>query len=359
MAEETATPASLEADLTSALASQVETANAPALQEAPGADSITTEQIQQTPEPWYHRLGVKDAENEDAALERLQRERAAGYQAYQQYQYEAQQRQQLQAQLAAIQQAQQSQQPAVQAKPAEQPKKPWEPVPFDETWLSWIDPATKQFRENTPYQVVIDYQKYARAQQDFINKMFTKPDEVLAPYIAEHAKGLVTPLQEKLDALTAQLEHQRQQQEIQSLLNPYRDQLFVVDQHGQVQRDQFGNPVMTPAGQNFGQYTAVAQQMGLTDPRHQAAFALLAAKVAQLEAQQQQPAAQPTPQTQRAQADAAIYQNGKANGTTRIGNRGNTINASTKPESPLQNEHTSLEDLLRNDYRKLAAQYGG
>lgn len=335
-----------------AIASQQEIAAAPALQNAAVGDSITTHDTLQTSgaqTPWFQTIGIAGLENvssEDDARERLRNlERAAqvGAQAYQQSQYYAQELQRLQSQL-------QSQQPAPAQKQPEQPKKPWDPVAFDDSWHDWIDPTTKTWRENTPYNVIAGYQKYARAQQEFINRMYTKPEETLAPYIEDRAKGLVTPLEEKIAALESALSEQRRQQEIATLLAPYRSQFYSLDQAGQVQRDQFGNAVLTPQGQSFNNYAVVAQQIGLTDPRHVAVLAMLAAQNEQLRQSQQAPA-QPAA-TPRQQHDAAIYPNGKANGANRIANRGNTINASAG--NPVkQNENVSFETAVAERLRAL------
>lgn len=347
-------------ELADAVSSQSQIASAPAVQDANVVDSTTTEGFQQaTPEPWHTRVGItgfEGVENEDAALERVRRIAAAGGQAYQQAQYYAQQNQTLQNQLQAFQAAQlQAQQAQAQPKPAA-PKKPWDAVPYDDSYLEWIDPATKTWRENTPHNVVINAQKFARAQQEFINKMYTQPDELLAPYIAEQAKGLFTPLQEKLDALQARLDGQAQQQQIASVLMPYRDQLYAVDATGAVQKDQWGNPLLTSMGQSFNQFAAAAEQHGITDPNQRALFALLASQNAEMRARLSQAPAQPAApqQTARQQHDQAIYANGTnpPNGVNRLANRGNTLNASQGVNAPLQNQHVSAEDLFRSTFRE-------
>lgn len=336
-------------------------------------ESTTTSDSLQAPiaeaaPSWREQLGIPGLESLDdaAAIERVKQIHQAGSQAYQQYQYEQYRAQQLQqqyaqaqAQLQAIQQAQQTAQQQVAAKP-EPPKVPWEPVQVDESYLDWIDPTTGTWRENTPHQVVIGYQKQKRALQEFQNKLYTKPHELLAPLIEERAKALVSPLEEKFAAIQAQMQEQEQRQQIAGLLGPLKDQFYALDQFGQPQRDQFGNPVLTQTGQTFNAYTGAIQQMGIQDPRIVAAVGALATERDALKAQlaslqSGQPAAAPAPApAPRQQHDAAIYQNGKpANGVNRIASHANTITASASPNAPRQNEHTSLEDELRQSFRQL------
>lgn len=323
--------------------------------EATIVDASTPIETPQESQPWYSQVfeGVPD---ESAAIERV-KQLSQGYgQTYQQAQYYAQQAQQLQTQLEALRQAQQAQQVQQQpqaAKEPEQPKVPWTPQQLDESYLDWIDPATQTWRENTPHAVVIGYQKQQRALREFQAKLYQNPHELLNPLIEERAKSLVSPLQEELQAIKSQMEQQQYRQQVSELLGPYKNQFYAVDQSGQVQRDQFGNPVLTQEGQAFNRYTTIVQEMGITDPRQVAAFAALALERDKLKAgAAQQVVAQPM-QTTRQQQDQAIYQNGKANGVNRIGNRGNTINAAAPVTAPKQNEHTSLEDELRQSYRQL------
>lgn len=327
--------------------------------EATIVDASTPIETQPAAQPWYSQVGFEGVADENAAIEQVRNLRQGYGQTYQQAQYYAHQAQQLQSQLEALRQAQQAQpQPAQPqaAKEPEQPKVPWTPQQLDESYLDWIDPATQTWRENTPHAVVIGYQKQQRALREFQAKLYQNPHELLNPLIEERAKSLVSPLQEELQAIKSQMEQQQYQQQVSALLGPYKNQFFAVDQSGQVQRDQFGNPVLTQDGQLFNHYTTVVQQMGITDPRMQAAFAALALERDQLKAgAAQQVAAQPAQpmQTTRQQQDQAIYANGKANGVNRIANRGNTVNAAAPVAAPKQNEHTSLEDELRQSYRQL------
>lgn len=350
-------------DLSEAVAAQSQIAIAPDVQEQAVVESTTTTDSLQTPvtPSWREQLGLPGlAELDDAAaIERVKQITQAGSQAYQEYQYELRQRQQiqnqnaqLQAQLQAIQQAQQASQPQVAAKP--EVKLPWEPVQIDEGYLDWIDPATGQWRENTPHQVVIGYQKQQRALKEFQAKLYTKPHEVIGPMIEERAKALVTPLEEKFAALEQQYAAQQQQAQTAAMLAPFKSQFYAIDQYGQVQLDQFGRPVLTEAGQNFNRYTEIAHQMGFTDPQVAAAMGALATERDMLKAQlaQQPVQAAAAAVTPRQVQDQAIYANGK-NGANRIANRGQTIAAAANPAAPAQNEHTSLEDELRQSYRQL------
>jgi hypothetical protein len=257
---------------------------------------------------------------------------------------------------------QQTAQQQVAAKP-EPPKVPWEPVQVDESYLDWIDPTTGTWRENTPHQVVIGYQKQKRALQEFQNKLYTKPHELLAPLIEERAKALVSPLEEKFAAIQAQLQQQERQQRLRSVIQPFEKHFYSFDQNGQPQRDFNGNPVLTPTGQAFNSYTEIAGAMAQKDPESlviasgalatqrdevAAENAALKAELAALKGGQS-PAVAP-----RQQHDTAIYQNSKpANGVNRIASHANTITASASPNAPRQNEHTSLEDELRQSFRQL------
>lgn len=359
-------------DLSEAVAAQSQVAIAPAVQEQTVVESTTTSDSLQTPvaQPapsWREQVGIPGLESLDdaAAIERVRQIHQAGSQAYQQYQYEQYRAQQLQqqyaqvqAQLQAIQQAQQTAQQQVAAKP-EPPKVPWEPVQLDDSYQDYLDPTSSTgWREGTPIQVVASYQKQLKALRDFQTKLYTKPHELLFPLIEERAKALVTPLEEKFAAIQAQMQEQEQRQQIAGLLGPLKDQFYALDQYGQPQRDQFGNPVLTQTGQAFNAYTGVIQQMGIQNPTVVAAVGALAterdalkAEVAALKSGQH--AAAPAPAA-RQQHDAAIYQNGKpANGVNRIASHANTIAASANPNAPRQNEHTSLEDELRQSFRQL------
>jgi hypothetical protein len=353
--------AELAAGVSDAIASQAEVATAPALQDAVTTDSTVNDVSLQTPvtPSWRERLGFNELDD-DAAIAQIEKIKQYGGQAYQQAQYLHNQNLQYQQELQQLRQAQQAAVQPAQPKAPEQPKLPWEPVPFDEEWSSWIDPQTRTWRENTPHQVVIGFQKHAKAMQDFNARLYSKPNEVLTPLIEQHAQSLVSPLQQKLEALEARYQEQEQQQQIASLLAPYTKQFYAHDASGQVARDQYGNPVLTQIGQDFNAATAIAHQMGFTDPKLASVLGSVVAernelqrRLAALETGQAAPAqAAPQPTARQAQ-DSALLQNANrnGNGVNRMGNRGGTLNASAPATAPVQNESTSMEDVLRQSLR--------
>lgn len=338
--------------LSDALASQEQVAIAPDVQDVTVADSINPPEELQTPptQSWMEKLGIQ-ATDEDEALDRLRQNMTAGQQYYQQAQYLARQQQELQAKLNAFEAAKQvAQQPQAPAQP-EKPKVPWDVPKYDATWDEWIDPATGGWIDVTPPQVKHAHRRYLLAQREALNKIITSPGEALAPVIEERARELMAPMQQRFEALEAQLANQAQQQKLQSFLAPYTSQLFVVDANtGEVQRDQYGNPMQTPMGQHFNQTAAGLRQAGFTNDEQIAMTALAAAENFRFRTQ---PAAQPVQAAPtRQQQDAAIYKKNGTNGATRQPNRGNTINASQGVDAPLQNNRFSAEDLFRQGLRE-------
>lgn len=340
--------------LSDALASESQVAIAPDVQDVTVADSTTAPEELQTPptQSWMEKLGIQ-ATDEDEALDRLRQNMTAGQQYYQQAQYLARQQQELQAKLNAFEAAKQvAQQPQVQSpQKAEQPSLPWEPAELDPEWLTHIDPATRDWKPTAPLSAIDGYAKYQKALRKFQDSMLKNPQAVIQPFIEAHAKQLIAPLQEKLEAFEAQQTHQAQQQKLQSFLAPYTSQLFVVDANtGEVQRDQYGNPIQTPMGQHFNQTAAGLRQAGFTNDEQIAMTALAAAENFRFRTQ---PVAQPAPAAPtRQQQDAAIYKKNGTNGATRQPNRGNTINASQGVDAPLQNNRFSAEDLFRQGLRE-------
>ncbi len=342
-------------DVSAAVTAQTEIASAPQVQDQSVVDSTaTTDSMQTAVAPsWYESLGQEYAGlDEQTALERVRNQISFGANAYQQAQHYHNQAAQLQQQLQAIQQAQLAGAQQVQAQPKapEPPKLPWEAVEFDPEWATHIDKATGQWHPNTPVSVVEGYARYQKSQRAMMNALLKDPKGTLQPIFEQYAQAQVSPLQKKLEEIETRLATQNQQSEIASLMAPYRSQLYATDANGQVQRDQYGNPIVTPDGQNFDQFTRVIQGMGVTDPRVVAAFGLLAMENAKYRNQQ---AAQPQQAATRQTHEQAIYQNGngKANGVNRLANRGQTLNAAQPVGAPSQNGSISFEEAARNSLR--------
>lgn len=338
--------------LSDALASEAHVAIAPDVQDVTVADSTTAPDSLQTPAApsWMEQLGIQAAD-ENEALERVRQSITAGQQYYQQAQYLARQQQELQAKLNAFEAAKQIAQPQQAPAQPEKPKVPWDVPKYDATWDEWIDPATGGWIDVTPPQVKHAHRRYLLAHREALNKIITSPGEALAPVIEERARELMAPMQQRFEALESQLAQKSQQQELQSFLAPYTGQLFVTDQAtGQVQRDQYGNPIQTAMGQSFNQYANAVRQFGVTDDKQVALMALMAAQLAQQQQAQAAQQAAPAAPT-RQQQDQAIYKKNGTNGATRQPNRGNTINASQGVDAPLQNDRFSAEDLFRQGLR--------
>jgi hypothetical protein len=242
---------------------------------APAGDSAPVEQ-----KSWRDHLAAsgfnipQDADDE-AAARLIAQNFQQTYQQAQQAQWYRQQAltlQQQQAQWQAQQQA--AQQPQAPPQP-EKPKKPeWNP-----DWAKLVrrDPETNQLVPVNPHirpdipEKVEAYLQWKQQQQE--KWLEVDPEEFQAKAIAE-AKAQAA---EELNQRLAQHEQPwRQQQNVataQQILTQQKDVLFQLDPTGNPLTDGYGNPVLSPLGQEFQQIVMGLNQLGIADPQQKAYMA--------------------------------------------------------------------------------------
>jgi hypothetical protein len=114
----------------------------------------------------------------------------------------------------------------------------------------------------------IKYQQWQAFQRDQFNKLMRDPMGTLKPGI----ENLVKPMIEA--AIKSQIQGYDDRNFAQSYVQGAKDWMYAKDQAGNPVRDSLtGQPILSPAGQQFAGYVQMAERMGITDTRQQQMFA--------------------------------------------------------------------------------------
>lgn len=239
-----------------------------------------------------------------------------------------------------LQSRQAAQQPAA-------PSKFWDAAPYDQSWETWRDATSPTgFREGTPAEVVVGWNKYVGNQREFFNKLRTDWDGTVGSWVDQRAKSLAEQVIE--DRVSAKLAEFQARLDSQQFVQQNADWL--------AQRDPITGQVgLSPAGAQLHNYMTQLQSLGIQDPNAVRAFAakLMTADILAQQAQQSQQAAlvaQPA-------ATNGHDKNGEhknrllAAGAMRQPNRGGTIPHSL--DAAPQNSKLTLDQMIRQE---LAAQ---
>lgn len=193
--------------------------------------------------------------------------------------------------------------PGVQPAAAAQPTTPAQPasitgVPqFDPALLALIGTDEKgnlTAAPGAPPDLLVQYQNYQRASQQFFRKFAQDPMQVLGDPI----RNLVQ--QEAQKIVQAQHEQRQSHEFSQQYLVKQSAVLFAKDAQGNEIRDFQGNRTLSPVGQLFYNTVLTLDQQGVKDPRVQAQLAerIVAGHIYQMQQTQQPAAAQQVPAQQ-------------------------------------------------------------
>lgn len=224
------------------------------------------------------------------------------------------------------------------------PGKFWEAAPYDQSWETWRDAASPTgFREGTPAEVVVGWNKYVGNQREFFNKLRTDWDGTVGSWVDQRAKSLAEQVIE--DRVSAKLAEFQARLDSQQFVQQNADWL--------AQRDPITGQVgLSPAGAQLHGYMTQLQSLGIQDPNAVRAFAAKLMTADILAQQQQQAAFVQQPVATNGHDKNGGHKNRLlASGAMRQPNRGGTIPHSV--DAAPQNSKLTLDQMIRQE---LAAQ---
>ena len=231
------------------------------------------------------------------------------------------------------------QQAAEQAKAQQKPSW-WKAPEYDPSWRSLLtrDPATGEVKpvQGAPVDLV---QKYLAAQQhreQFLEKFAFDPIGAIKPGIEDVVRQVAEQLIQK------QLGGYQDQTFAQEFVRQHSSWLHQRDAQDQVVYGPGGQPQLSAWGQRFTGYVQQAIQMGLSDERARAQYALGMVQRDYALAQVQQQAAQ-------GQGDQG-KQRFVADAQRRAGQGGSLANGLNQDQRAAQNKALSLKDRMRQGF---------
>lgn len=237
---------------------------------------------------------------------------------------------------------------ASQQAAAQQPEpkaKFWEPAPYDETWEAYRDPNSPTgFREGTPAEVVVGWNRYVGNQREFFNDLRTNWDERVGGWVDQRAKTLAEQVIE--DRVSSKLAEFQARLDSQQFVQQNADWL--------TERDPLtGQFNLSPAGRQLHGYMSHLQSIGVQDPATLRAVAskLMIADIYAAQQQRQQAAMPPQAAPNGYDANQEHKNRLVAAGAMRTPNRGGTI--PTSMDAAPQNSKLSLRQMIEQE---LAAQ---
>lgn len=283
------------------------------------------------------RKTLEIREQERQALE-VSRQQIAQYQAY-------------------LSQLQQAQLPTPQPQ-AEVKQSWWNPPAYNEEqakrWLTKNDQGEVVWKDNTPAEIRKQAEDYLDYQENFRRKLFTNPEEALAPMLETRDQKLYQKA--KQDALQ---EFQATQTErmVQEELKKYAPHFVERDALGQEVRDPYtGSVKLNSVGQAFQNYDNFLLQHNITDPKTRLeacikhvqgdlAVKILNERQGQVPTQAQPASPSPAEQQKRALLQRAVRQPNRSGSVPQT------------PSGPAQNPNLRAADMLLQEMQREGIDY--
>jgi hypothetical protein len=282
-------------------------------------------------------VGIDPAHYSDDAT--MLRDVFAAAQQAQTYRTQAQQLAQQQAAL-----LQRMGQPAQQQAAPQQPgqaqnplAKFWQPPEFQPQWEQLVTRDAQGnvngVKPGAPVDILPKYLAYHQYRRDFADRLLSNPVEALGPMVQEMAA------QQAQRIMQGQMQTYQDRTWTDSFMSQNSQWLHARDAAGNLLTNHAtGRPMLSPAGQRFGQYVVEAERMGVGDIRQQERFARSMLQRDLLMGQQQQ--AQAPAHGAAAQAAAVAAANRRPNLA------GSVPAAGPIPATVAQNSGLSLKDQL-------------
>ncbi len=229
----------------------------------------------------------------------------------------------------------------------------WAPPEIDEEEISlWREtvqnPETGEFehrwKPNTPPEIISDANRYVNYHQEWQDSLANRPHEILPEIIeAEFDKLFVDRYGSLLDEFDDRQEEQYVNDVVEDIDVRNADWVYQLDQQGNMLQDQYGQPIVTPAGQQVIGIINGLREGGLDDPQilWDTATQILSGQYAQNSLGQYQQQAQYAQQTQ--ERNMRHLQQGVSS----IPNREGSEAPMENPSPTSQNQFLSPGDKLR------------
>lgn len=267
-------------------------------------------------------------------------------------------RQQIAQYQAYLSQLQQAQLPTPQPQPEAPKPSWWNPPAYNEEqsrrWLTKNDQGETVWKDGTPAEIRKQAEDYLDYQENFRRKLFTNPEEALAPMLETRDQKLYQKA--KQDALQ---EFQAKQTEhlVQEELKKYAPHFVERDALGQEVRDPYtGSVKLNAVGQAFQNYDNFLLQHNITDPKTRLEACIkhvqgdLAVKILQDKSRSPQPPAQQAPPSQAEQRKQELLQR-----AVRQPNRSGSVPQS--PSGPPQNSQLNAANMLLQEMEREGIDY--
>ncbi len=229
----------------------------------------------------------------------------------------------------------------------------WTPPQIDEQEIAlWRETVTNpetgevehRWKHNTPPEIISEANQYVRYHQDWQESLANRPHEVLPEIIeAEFDKLFVDRYGALLDEFEGRQEEQYIDEVVEDIDMRNADWVYQLDQAGNIMTDGYGQPLVTPAGQQVIGIINNLRQSGLEDPEAlwDTATQILSGQYAQQSLGQYQQ------QAQYAQQVQARNMRHLQQGASSIPNREGSEAPAENPSPISQNQALSPGDKLR------------